>query len=241
LERLLSLCEKHRPLLRWVDIKFLSAAGLAALTAHLGVPAEWAWGGIADRLSAPPLAGGPVLDSVIVSDFPEIFSELRGKRFSLLWRGGRDGFGADDFHYGCNGYANTLTVILDIDGNVFGGFTPVEWESRVWNWKGGKLNNCYKADESLKSFLFTLKNPHRIAARRFALQAEKKDEAISCNYELGPNFCDIGVSDQCNANTRSFTSFGHSYTNDTGLVGKRLFTSSEYFQVKEIEVFKITD
>jgi hypothetical protein len=53
--------------------------------------------------SAPPI---PALDSVIISDFPEIFAEFRRKKFSLLWRGGRDGFGARDFHSRCDGHAN---------------------------------------------------------------------------------------------------------------------------------------
>jgi hypothetical protein len=33
-------------------------------------------------------------------------------------------------------------VILDTKGNTFGGFTPVEWESRVWNGKYDDENNC---------------------------------------------------------------------------------------------------
>jgi hypothetical protein len=33
-------------------------------------------------------------DSVILLDFPSVFEDFRGKRFSLLWRGGRDGSGA---------------------------------------------------------------------------------------------------------------------------------------------------
>jgi hypothetical protein len=42
---------------------------------------------IPKRTAATPI---PALSSTIISDFPEIFSEFRGKRFSLLWRGGRD-------------------------------------------------------------------------------------------------------------------------------------------------------
>jgi hypothetical protein len=41
-------------------------------------------------------------------------------------------------------------LILDTGGNVFGGFTPLQWELCVKD----------KRDESLKSFLFTPKNPH---------------------------------------------------------------------------------
>jgi hypothetical protein len=115
-------------------------------------------------------------------------------------------------------------------------------------------DNCLKADESLKSFLFTLENPHRVAARRFALKAEAKDRAINCDATRGPSFGsmnplafflrsggDISVSSDCNANTRSSTCLDFVYTNDTGLDGDRVFAGARYFKVKEIEVFEITD
>jgi hypothetical protein len=181
-------------------------------------------------------------DSVIIPGLPAIFAEFRGKQFSLLWRSSRDGFGAADFHGRCDGHAPTLTLILDTEGNVFGGFTPVEWESRKWNRRYGKEHNCSKADDSLRSFLFTLKNPHNIPARRFVLKAQEKDAAIYCTCGCGPIFgSDIGVRDNCIADTRNWTSLGTTYTNDTGLAGHRVFTGSFYFQVKEIEVFEITE
>jgi hypothetical protein len=111
----------------------------------------------------------------------------------------------------------------------------------VWNGKSGNDNNLPKTDDSLTSFLFTLKNPHNFSARRFALKAEKEHMAIYCNCKWGPHFYDIRVSDKGNANTNSNTSLGNSYTNDTGLDGGIVFTSSHYFQVKEIEVFEITN
>jgi hypothetical protein len=57
-------------------------------------------------------------------------------------------------------------VIEDVDGNVFGDCTTVVWESP----KG----YCHKTDESAKSFLFTLKNPHDVAARKCRLKEEEK-------------------------------------------------------------------
>jgi hypothetical protein len=137
-------------------------------------------------------------------------------------------------------------VILDTKGNIFGGFTPLKWESRVHNGKWGNDDNCYKADDSLKSFLFTLKNPHNIPARRFALKAEEKDHAIICRFGYGPNFGqdsfarDVAVRDNCNAHTANSTYFGRSYANDTGLDNRIVFTGSFDFQVAEIEVFEIT-
>jgi hypothetical protein len=193
------------------------------------IPPESVWE-CASELIRHPLC--PQLDSRIISDFPEIFAEFRGKYFEILWRGSRDGFRAREFHRRCDGHANTLTVILDTEGNVFGGFTPVKWESSEF----GKD----KADDSLKSFLFTLTNPHNIPARIFALRAEKKHQAIWCWSEGGPRFKDIGINNYCNTHTNSWTSLGFSYTNDTGLDSKIVFTGSENFQVKEIEVFEIT-
>jgi outer membrane murein-binding lipoprotein Lpp len=69
--------------------------------------------------SQPPPV--PSFDSRIISDFPEIFAEFRGKQFVILCRGSRDGFKAKEFHRRCDGHANTLTVILDTKGNIFGG------------------------------------------------------------------------------------------------------------------------
>jgi hypothetical protein len=114
-------------------------------------------------------------NSAIVPDFPKLFEDFKNKQFTLLWRGSRDGFKAKQFHRRCDGHPNTLTVISDTKGNIFGGFTPVEWESRKWNGEIGKNNSCLKADPSLKSFIFTLQNPHNVPARRFALRAEKED------------------------------------------------------------------
>jgi hypothetical protein len=106
----------------------------------------------------------------------------------------------------------------------------IQWDD--WKWK---------ADDSLKSFLFTLKNPHNIPARKFALKSEKKHHAIGGFPERGPSFWDVQVYDECNANPDSYTYLGSSYTNDTRLDNDVVFTGSKDFQVKEIEVFEITD
>jgi hypothetical protein len=172
--------------------------------------------------------------STIVYPFPALFAEFWRRRFDLLWRGSRDGFGAPRCHARCDRHANTLTLIEDTGGNIFGGFTPAEWDSP---WFGREK---YMSDESLKSFIFTLKNPHNFPAKKFALKAEQRDRAIICDSSRGPNFGDIYVSDHCNANNHScISSFGSSYTNDTRLYKSAFFASSAYFRVKEIEVFEI--
>jgi hypothetical protein len=172
--------------------------------------------------------------SLIVSQFPVLFAEFAQQQFTLLWRGSRDGFQAKHFHGRCDGHAPTLTFIADKQGNVFGGFTPVSWESS---------SGRFKEDPSEKSFLFTLKNRQNVPARQFALRPGSSDKAIWCDLDRGPCFGnDFFVYDNCNANATSATRyFGDEYANDTGLDGTTFFTGSPSFTVKEIEVFEMTD
>jgi hypothetical protein len=81
------------------------------------------------------------------------------------------GFRARDFHCRCDGRAPILTLIQDTGKNIFAGFTLVVWES-----------SCkWKADPSLTSFLFALKNPHNFPERQFPLPADENDKAIYCD------------------------------------------------------------
>jgi hypothetical protein len=228
----------HPPLLRHIRWEFVSAAAITSLCEDLTFchPTESLWLSVADRLLHPPPPPAPEIDSLIVSDFPPLFEEFRAKRFNLLWRGSRDGFTARKFHRRCDGRANTLTLISDTDGNVFGGFTPVKWES------GSK----YKGDNSLRSFLFTLRDPHGVPPRKFALKAEKKQKAIYCDsaYCAIFGYGNIYVYDNCNTNKYSFTHIGthwsnSAYANDTAF--EYFLTGAEDFTVKEIEVFEIAE
>jgi hypothetical protein len=69
-------------------------------------------------------------ENSIVPNLLKLFEEFKKKQFILLWRGSRHGFSAFDFHSRCDGHQNPLTMILTTKGNIFGEFTPVEWESR---------------------------------------------------------------------------------------------------------------
>jgi hypothetical protein len=246
LKNILKLGFGYRDLLRHIQLELLSEDGLSLLSESFDIPPEsvfeFAVERITNLLPLPPPPPGP-FDSRIISDFPEIFAEFREKKFSVLWRGSRDGFGASEFHGRCDGHENTLTLVFDTNGNIFGGFTPLKWESRVWNGKIQDESNVFKADDSQKSFVFTLKNPHNFPARRFALKGEWKHRAIKCNSKLGPSFAGgFAVSDNCSPNTENcaFT-FGLRYTNDTGLDGETFLTGSKNFRVQEIEIFEIAD
>jgi hypothetical protein len=183
------------------------------------------------------------MDSKIVQELPELFNEFLDNEFNLLWRGTREGFNTSDFHTRCDGHSNILMIVKDAKGNIFGGFTPVTWESRA---KFGSGMNCYKSDNEVRSWLFTLINPHNIAPRKFYLKNDYRSRAIFCGCSGGPEFgtgCDgfgdIAVRDKCDANVINSTWLGGSYLNDTGVNGKILLSGEYHFIVKEIEVFEI--
>lgn len=165
-----------------------------------------------------------------------------------MWRGSRDGFSPRDFHQRCDGHGHTLTVIQDTDGNVFGGFTPIKWESRVWNQQMWEKNNCPKGDSSRRTFLFTILNPFGVPPRRFVLREGWEKYAIYCDGAQGPVFgveADITVRPECNEKPVSYTRyFGNTFINDTRLGGppkeSTFFTGAHTFIVREIEVFQIT-
>jgi hypothetical protein len=225
------------------ELEQLQSMVLNALARFEANPNRFAEPDDSHRPSSPaPVMSLPAscgeLDSAIVAEYPRLFEEFRAKRWPLLWRGSRDTFTAKEFHRRCDGHANTVTLILDTDGNVFGGFTPLKWEPSVrGKWKG---------DDTLRSFIFTLRNPHGVPPQRFALKKEEKHEAIWCHTSLCAGFGSINicVCDDCNTTNDSYTHFGTlcrrtTYVNHAN--AEHLFTGNEKFRVKEIEVFELID
>ena len=72
--------------------------------------------------------------------------DLNGRKWSLLYQGIRDGFGAYDFHSHCDNKPNTLTIIQSLSGNIFCDFTSILWNS-IGSWQYDK-----------SAFIFSLVN-----------------------------------------------------------------------------------
>jgi hypothetical protein len=168
--------------------------------------------------------------SAILTSFPPLLREFEFQKWTFLYRGTVDGFRATNFHSKCDGHANTVTVIQTTKGFIFSGFTPLAWDS----------SSGYQADNSRKSFLFSLKNSRNSETRKFVMANSAK--AIYCGGTYGLVFGsknDIQVGDSCNGNTRNYTDIGGTYVNDTGISGEQVFTGERVFTVKEIEVFSL--
>jgi hypothetical protein len=237
---LLALAPEYFPLLEHIEMSNLTMGAFLQLVGCLdhSLLRQSHWSQIIPELKR---LCQPFLDSLIISKIPEIWSQFFEKRFRLLWRGTRDGFGSSAFHDRCDGHGPTLTVIQDTNGNVFGGFTDLAWESRVWNYQKGGSNNCWKGTEETSSFIYSLKNPSNTAPILFPLKRESYRRAIRCSSTLGPSFGrDIAISDECHMNSRSFTGgLGSTYENAQGFDAITFLSGSKNAMVREIEVFEI--
>jgi hypothetical protein len=236
LRLLLDLGVERSEFFSCVELEFLTRDGLALFVDNMEFDdlTEGIWlkvgaflKGLRSGLDTRHFQGS--LDSAVVRCVPAVLREFSQKKWTLLYRGSRDGFQAAQFHRKCDNQANTVTLIETTKGYQFGGFTPVVWDS----------SNTAKADNSQKSFIFTLKNPRGSDGRKFALAEPSK--AIYCGAGYGPIFGvnDIYVYDNCASNNSSFGRVEIAYANDTEIAAREIFVDGCNFTVKEIEVFSI--
>jgi hypothetical protein len=243
LDLILLGCHDFLPLLCHVHIELLSVGGMKRLCEVIKYSdvTEDIWDGIVRRFTSSDdkkvrfnrWINPRGFDSIIISDFPSILDEFRHSRIKLLYRGTRDGFGSSDFHRTCDGHSDTITLIRTTKDFIFGGYTPLSWDSTT---------NDYKTDASNRSFVFTIKNPHSFGCRKFGLKPDHAQYAIYTHKDCGPIFgngCTIKVYNNCSTTNNNSTRL-YSYVNDTGLNEFTVFTGEQKFTVKEIEVFGVT-
>jgi hypothetical protein len=151
---------------------------------------------------------------------------LRDK-WTLLYRGTRDGFGAYDFHSKCDGHSNTLTI-LKAHGTsyIFGGFASINWDSSYQ----------YKSDPN--AFLFSLENKDNQPCK---IRQNNKIHSIYCHSRCGPTFGaghDLYICNSANKSASSRSYLGGSYQHPQPLQGESYLAGSAEFQLSEIEVYQ---
>jgi hypothetical protein len=179
------------------------------------------------------------IDSTILKTSREARSLIsltgfESKSFSLLWRGSRDGFEASTFHSRCDGKANTMTLIKNTHGYVFGGYTAVPWSSPP--------SQISHSDTT--AFLFSLKNPSNNPLK---LKVIEPDNAVFHDLTMGPVFgryyrgrdLSYYYFNQVN-NCMKFKSY-ESPDGENGVEGGKYVVGgpTNFYQTAEIEVFQI--
>lgn len=117
-----------------------------------------------------------ILKSTMMSEsqIEQIQNWSRGQVHSIpIYDGKRDGFSNAIFHEKCDGIGHTVLVISLSNGRVFGGYTPLKWDS----------SGRYKADASVSSFLFAF-------CRQSGIKYPQTNvhKTIFCGSEYGPTF-----------------------------------------------------
>jgi hypothetical protein len=148
-------------------------------------------------------------------------------KWTLLYRGSRDGFGAADFHSKCDDRNNTLTI-LKASGTsyVFGGFASTAWNS----------SGHYKSDPN--AFLFSLTNKDNLPCKVRLIQTQY---SIYCHSDYGPIFGggnDLFICDYANTTAGSCSNLGHSYQHPQPEQGGPYLAGSVEFHLSEIEVYQ---
>ena len=175
-----------------------------------------------------------IINESSAKDLEELLKKkkLDGRKWSLLYRGTRDGFRSSDFNTHCNYKPNTLTIIQSTNGNIFGGFTSAQWKS----------SGPFQLDKS--AFIYSLVNKEN-RPLLFEHSSSYK-ESIYSSSSFGPVFggsYDLVISDSSNINTNSNSNLGNTYTHPEypydSEKAKKILAGSCHFQVQEIEVFQI--
>ena len=87
------------------------------------------------------------------------------KKMKLLFRGTRDGMNAQSFHNKCDNNGETITLIQNDKGNIFGGYASIPWTTP-------SSGSYFSAPAS---FIFTLTNIHNTEPTKFKSKNDKKE------------------------------------------------------------------
>jgi hypothetical protein len=152
-------------------------------------------------------------------------------KWTLLYRGTRDGFDSKDFHSKCDNHANTFTIFKAKQSQfIFGGFTSVHWD----------CSYDFKSDPN--AFIFSLTNKDN-KPLKMKINPNQDEYAIYCHFELGPTFgCDIRISNHANTTMYGCSNLGNIYIHPQYAYGtneaKTFLAGSFEFQLDEIEVYE---
>jgi hypothetical protein len=251
LDLIFELGTDYRVLLHYVKSDFLSSEGLSKFLDELNYEElnGEIWCCLLRRLRGErPTGQNPnrYLEtgfcSHIITEFPDVLSVLEEKKARLLYRGTRDGFAGSHCHTRVVGHSNLLIIVETTEGCIFGGYAHCKWPEQGW-----------VGDPSEKSFLFTHTNPHNIGARRFGMKSDGKSDRVLHHYADHRHLVYMGnggaivLKPGCNGNWESQTGAfndtvnnrGLTFENDSGRNG--LFTASDNYRVKEVEIFAFLD
>ena len=140
----------------------------------------------------------------------------------LLYRLSRDGDQISTFHLLCDNKGPTLTLFETIEGTKGGIYTPLSWDS----------NSEWKND--MDTFMFNLNKNQKY-------KKLKNNDSICCNNSSGPWTYGFGFhgNNQMRKIQHGGSNINSQYENGAEILPNNSSTA-KYFEIKEVEVYKIT-
>ena len=152
-------------------------------------------------------------------DLVKLWLNNRNFFSELLFRKSRDGSTPKDFHDKCDNKGITIVFIETTKGYKFGGYTELQWEQ----------SGSQKKDKS--TFIFSFNHKEKYNARN-------NNYSIAGVSHEGPRFGCGWPEIYLNKTLNKGQSFDKSNDN-TFITGRKLTNGEEFWEVKELEVFRI--
>jgi hypothetical protein len=173
----------------------------------------------------------PFKSQILSSNQPSELIKLCGfsskDKWTLLYRGSRDGFGANNIHAKCDGHSNTLSIIKAKGTSyIFGGFTSI-------NWNGPEQ---FKSDPN--AFLFSLTNKNNQPSK---MRIIIYGDSIYCHTAYGLTFGgghDVYIAYNANATRAGFSDLVNSNQPSQPSQVQSFLAGSYNIQLNEIEVYQ---
>merc|ERR1711920_123220 len=147
---------------------------------------------------------------------------------SLLFKSSGSGKIGEKFREKCDGKGETITVIQDSNGHVFGGYT-----SRPWD--GTSKPSFHSADSA---WLFKLRHKSSKEVKRINIKPDCRSKAVfdgKWDPKIGPLF---GLDLAADGPSGSFCK-QHYYSD--GIISGELSKRKTYFTLKQMEVFQVVE
>lgn len=181
-------------------------------------------------IAPPPLTAGLLSDSAIASEFESTIKDWlpSAKKFELLYRGSRDGFNYAGSHSQLVGRSPTFFLVQTVNDAIFGGYAVCAWPSNGWI-----------TDDTLRSFLFSLRSPVLSNPQMFKLKDPQHCLYANTDHILyfgaGTEIC---IPNGCNTTTSSSSCVNPAYFENT--TGNRfILCDTKNFMVSEVEIFRV--
>ena len=153
-------------------------------------------------------------------------------RFNLAFSTNIDGNStASTFHKYCDGVSPTVTIVMDTNGNKFGGYTTLTWNEPC-------TGESYARDPD--AFIFNLtKKLKYLQPNKFGRNSIYRNKQYGPTFGGGNNGYNLYISDGCTGNNNSKSYVDQSYkTNNWNLIDN---SGSISFKVNQYEVYHVVN